>query len=191
MTRWKGGSMKTIYILLTRSNTLLSRIIHLITADPYTHVSISFNQSLQSLYSSARKNGVTMFPAGPCKEQLQKGYYKRHPDIPCALYELEVTDEVFYDAKEEVHNIMKEADLYSFNIFGLILCRLNIPYHRKRHYFCSQFVGDILLKSHALELPKDSSLMRPMDYTGISKLECRYEGHLSGLLMELSHRMVA
>ena len=60
--------MKTIYILLTRSGTLLSNVVHLLTRDTYTHASISFDHELQPLYSSARKNGVTMFPAGPCRE---------------------------------------------------------------------------------------------------------------------------
>ena len=48
--------MKSIYILLTRSTTILSRLVYLITRDKYTHVSISFEKDLQPLYSSGRKN---------------------------------------------------------------------------------------------------------------------------------------
>ena len=56
--------MKSIYILLTRSDTVLSRIVHLFTAARYTHVSIAFDGELQTVYSSSRKNGRTLFPAG-------------------------------------------------------------------------------------------------------------------------------
>lgn len=166
----------------------MSRIVHLITADAYTHVSISFHQGLQPLYSSSRKNGVTLFPAGPCKERFHIGYYKKNPCIPCALYELRVSDEVYHMAQAEVQKIMKKADLYSFNIIGLILCRLNIPFHRKRHFFCSQFVGEILTRSQALKLPKDTTVMRPIDYMSSPHLICRYRGQLDELLLELSNR---
>lgn len=183
--------MKTIYILLTRSNTILSKIVHLITRDSYTHVSISFDKSLQPLYSSSRKNGETLFPAGPCKEHFHKGYYKKNPLIPCALYELQVSDDVYQTAQAEVQNIIDNADDYSFNIWGLLLCRLNIPFHRKGHFFCSQFVGEILQRSQALELPKDTSLMRPVDYMKIPELDCRYRGWLRDLLRERSSFVLA
>lgn len=173
--------MKAIYVLLTRSETILSKIVHLVTADTYTHASISFEEDLQTLYSSSRKNGRTLFPAGPCKEYLHKGYYKRHSQIPCAVYELQVTDVVYKSAKREADQIMENSDQYHFNIIGLLLCRFNIPYHRKHYFFCSQFVSEILHRSHALTLPKDTSLMRPSDYMRLPELLCCFKGYLSDL----------
>lgn len=84
--------MKTIYILLTRSNTVLSRMVHLVTKDTYTHASIAFDENLELLYSSSRKNGKTLFPAGACTEKLDSGYYGNHSEIPCALYKLQVKE---------------------------------------------------------------------------------------------------
>ena len=57
--------MKTIYILLTRSGTLLSNLVYTVTGANYTHASLAFDEDLHCLYSSTRKNGYTMFPAGP------------------------------------------------------------------------------------------------------------------------------
>lgn len=57
--------MKTIYILLTRSGTLLSKLVYAVTGASYTHASMAFDEELNCLYSSTRKNGYTMFPAGP------------------------------------------------------------------------------------------------------------------------------
>lgn len=173
--------MKTIYILLTRSSTILSRIVGLITSDRYTHVSISFENELQPLYSSSRKNGETLFPAGPCVERLDCGYLSKHPLIPCALYELKVSDEVYEAAKAETERIIDHSDKYGFNIIGLLLCNMNVPFHRRGHFFCSQFVGEILLRSRALKLPKDTSLMRPSDYMTIPELVCRFTGRLNEL----------
>lgn len=173
--------MKNIYILLTKSETILSKIVHLVTADAYTHASIAFDENLQTLYSSSRKNGRTLFPAGPCREYLHKGYYKRHLQIPCAVYELKVSDEAYEKAIKEVEEIMAKANQYHFNIIGLLLCRFNIPYHRKHYFFCSQFVSEVLHRSQAVSLPKDTSLMRPIDYTQLPELFCRFRGYLCDL----------
>ena len=174
--------MKTIYILLIRSTTILSKAIHLITSAPYTHVSISFEKSLQPLYSSSRKNSETMFPAGPCVECFHQGYLSKHLNIPCVLYGLTVSDEIYKKAKEETEKIVIESDNYSFNIIGLFLCQLQIPFHRRSHFFCSQFVGEILSRSNAIKLRKDPTILKPIDYTEMPELECKFVGTLSELV---------
>ena len=78
--------MKTIYILLTRSGTLLSKLVYAATGASYTHASMAFDAELSCLYSSTRKNGYTMFPAGPSKEYLNKGVFRLRDDGPlCAV----------------------------------------------------------------------------------------------------------
>lgn len=176
--------MKKIYILLTRSDTWISKIINLTTSDTYTHASISFEEGLQPLYSFSRKRIHTPLPAGLRHEPLRQGFFKKYNAIPCALYELQVSDEVYDTAKHEVQKMMMDRTSYRFSVLGLILCRLNIPYHRKHHFFCSQFVSEILMRSRALPLPKDTALMRPNDYTTIPELFCRFRGRLNELLRE-------
>ena len=51
--------MKTIYILLTRSGTLLSNLVYAVTGANYTHASLAFDEDLSCLYSSTRQG-----PAG-------------------------------------------------------------------------------------------------------------------------------
>lgn len=174
--------MNTIYILLTRSGTFLSNLVYFFTGDPFTHASISFDPSLQPLYSSARKNGETMFPAGPCREYFHRGFYQKHRHIPCALYALDVSQEHFDQALQEVRRIINHSDEYRFNILGLLLCRLNIPMRRSKKFFCSQFVAEILQRSDSLPLPKVPSLMRPMDYARLPQANCLYRGSLRDLV---------
>lgn len=174
--------MKSIYILLTKSDTYVSRIIKLLTADTYTHASISFDSSLQPLYSFSRKYVNAPLPAGLRTEPLTKGFFKKYDYIPCAVYELQVKEEIWCEAKALVERMMSEAPQYQFSVIGLILCRLGIPYHRRRRYFCSEFVSAVLDRSDALKLPKKPSLMRPNDYTKIPSLACRFEGRLNMLL---------
>ena len=48
-------SERTIYLLLTRSTTIPSRLIHLATRADYTHVSLGLDGPAGSFYSFARK----------------------------------------------------------------------------------------------------------------------------------------
>ena len=59
--------MKTIYILLTRSGTLLSKLVYAATGASYTHASMAFDAELGCLYSSTRKNGYTCSPQAPAR----------------------------------------------------------------------------------------------------------------------------
>lgn len=178
--------MKSIYIFLTKSDTCVSKMISLATADEYTHISIAFDKDLYPMYSFARKYLYTPLPAGLRIEPLQDGFYKRNDSIPCALYELKVSDESYKKAKALVSEMMEEEKLYKFNILGLILCRMNISYKRNQHYFCSEFVSEILQKSEAIQLPKNPSLMRPADYTQLEELDCLYEGQLCNLALGIA-----
>ena len=181
--------MKTIYILLTRSGTLLSKLVYAVTGASYTHASMAFDEELDCLYSSTRKNGYTMFPAGPSKEYLNKGVFRLRGDAPCALYALEVTDEAYVRARRRAEHMMARGELYRFNTLGLILCALHIRWQRRRHYFCSQFVSEVLQKSGALDLPKPSTLMPPSDYAELPQLRCLYRGTLADLPQRQSMEM--
>ena len=55
---------KTVYILLTRSETWFSRLIHLATDDRYTHASIGLDGPFGRFYSFARKQERFALPAG-------------------------------------------------------------------------------------------------------------------------------
>lgn len=78
--------------------------------------------------------------------------------------------------------MMQDAAHCPFNLVGLLLCQMQIPLHRENQYFCSEFVSEVLTRSHALTMPKVPSLMRPNDYTHLSELKCRFEGRLNELL---------
>ena len=165
----------------SRISPLLSKLVYAATGASYTHASMAFDAELSCLYSSTRKNGYTMFPAGPSKEYLNRGVFRLRDNAPCALYALEVSDEAYSHALHRAEEFMRHSEEYSFNILGLILCALHIRWQRRRHYFCSQFVSEVLEQSGALALPKDSTLMHPNDYPLLPQLKCLYKGRLADL----------
>lgn len=176
--------MKSIFILLTASETYISKVIKLTTADTYTHISLSFDASLNTFYSFARKKIDVPLPAGLMKEHLYTGYFGKYSSTPCALYEIKVDDDSYLLAKNMVESMYAMGNKYHYSIIGLLLCRFSIPLNRENHYFCSQFVGEILEKSGAAILPKPTSLMRPADYLSLQEAVFMYEGTIGSLLAE-------
>lgn len=62
------------------------------------------------------------------------------------------------------------------------LSLLKIPYNRKYHYFCSQFVADILKQSQAVELKKDITLYLPGDFKSITEVQLNFQGNLQSMI---------
>ncbi len=174
--------MKTVYILLSRSNTIMSRLVHLLTGASYTHASIALSLSDALFYSFGRKHYTRPLPAGFVKEPLGAGFFGAHPETECTLLALPVADDVYDTIAKRLENMERVAGIYRYSVLGTLLCMCGIAKSRKRYYFCSQFVGDVLDRSGAAVLPKPSSLMHPMDYTGIENMEIVYTGNVAQLL---------
>jgi len=102
--------------------------------------------------------------------------FRLRENVPCALYALEVEDETYARARRRAEHMMVHGGLYRFNVLGLMLCALHIRWKRRRHYFCSQFVSEVLEKSGAMELPKDSTLMHPQRLYPAERAEVRFSG---------------
>lgn len=181
--------IKKLYILLVRSESVVSKIVRFFTWDKYTHTAINLNDNLYDFYSFARKQPDKVFPAGMCKEYLTEGLYRKHPKTPCALYELEVSDEAYEFIGNKINEMWCRESEYHYNILGMLLCRFSIPVRRPNHFFCSQFVGRLLDESGALKLPKNSELMRPVDYSKLSQLKQLYLGDIGGLLTRYHARL--
>lgn len=171
--------MKSIYLLLTKTQTLASRLIHAATGDGFTHVSIALDRELTTLSSFARKHEAIPLPAGHVRENVHTATLGRNPDAPCALYRLDVTDTQYEAIKAGIAAVSQAKTPYRYSILGMLLCRLDIAHERKHHMFCSQFVARVLNDAGAVRIPKAPSLMRPADFAALPGLVCCYEGPLA------------
>ncbi len=177
--------MRTIYILLTRTNTVFSRLIHQATGSEYTHVSLSMDSSLDCLYSFARRNLYFPLNAGFVVESLHTGIFGQRKNTPCALYEIKVSEQTYRRVDLYMQAFKSNRQDYDYNFLGLFLCLFDIPLRRKHHFFCSQFVAEVLENTGALHCHKIPSLMRPSDFHYLSELNPIYQGTISQCLMFL------
>lgn len=173
--------MRKVYILLTRSDTFFSKFIYLITGAEYTHASIALDSELNKLYSFGRKYRYSMLPAGFIHENVNCGVMGNSDNMKCAVYRLWITEESYIRLQNRIRHMEANAEVYRYNILGLPLCFLHIEKERKYHYFCSQFVSNILIKSGAIKMEKSPSLIHPSDFQKIPHARRIFEGTMREL----------
>ena len=172
---------RTIYILLTRSGTWFSRLIHLATADSYTHASIGLDGPIGPFYSFARKYSHFALPAGLVEEQIGPELRTKRQQVPCCLYELSVSPDDIRQPSPADQCYVRPAAAIPLQSAGCPLLLLQLPLDRRDHYFCSQFVAGLLRDSGALELSKPPALVRPADFCQIHQLRTVHQGDMGGL----------
>ena len=170
--------MKNIYIILTRSDTFISRLIGALTHEPFTHASIAFDDTFDKMYSFSRFYANIPLPAGLTEENIRRGFYKNRGSMPCALLSLSVDDKTYFAAQNYVLDMMCRRGALRYSILGLILCNFRIRYEFRNHFFCSQFVSKILAECCNVKLPKHSSLMHPSDLLKVPEITPVYTGEL-------------
>lgn len=168
---------KRIYIVLTRTNTILSRLIGIIKSDEYTHASISLNKNLEVMYSFGRKNKYNPFIGRFVKENLNEGVFGMQKDLKGLVLELEISFLQYNKINDLINEFIIKSDSYKYNYFGLIYSLLNIEACSSDRFLCSEFVYYLLSESGVVNLNKPRNLIRPQDFL---KLNSRmiYKGNL-------------
>ena len=168
--------MKKIYIVLTYTGTILSRIIKGYTRDEFSHVSISLDEELTQMYSFGRLNAYNPFIGGFVHEQIDKGTFKRFKNTKSKVYSLEIMDEQYDIIKTTINEFETSKKEYKFNILGLFAAGFNIRIKRKKYLYCAEFVKYVLEISEVkTDLPE---IIKPDHLKNICGLKLIYSGKL-------------
>lgn len=167
--------MKKIYIILTYTGTILSRIVKIYTRKEYSHVSISLDSNLNQMYSFGRLNPYNPFIGGFVHEGIDKGTFKRFKKTKTKIYSLEIDEEKYKKLENIIENIQNSKNLYKFNLIGLIAVALNVKIKREKCFYCAEFVKYVLEQSQVLELP---DIVKPEDFEKVQGLNEVYKGIL-------------
>lgn len=154
--------MKHVYIVLSRSKTLVARMVQIATREKYSHSSLSLSMDCSTFYSFGRRDPRHMFPAGFITEGVEKGFFAVHPEIPIAVYELPVSDEDYQLIQERLTPFLKDPWHYKYAVKNLLYQYMGIAHWQEDQYVCSAFVAYIL--RGMLDFGKDPSLVFPHDF---------------------------
>ena len=150
-----------LYIVLTRTNTTMSKLIQIFKNDEYTHAAISLDKNLDQMYSFGRIHIFNPFVGRFKKEKLDEGIYKISRTVPGVIIELQVSKQQYEDAKELLEQFISNSNLYKYNYMGLLCCLFNKSVCYDYRFLCSEFVYYILKESGIVDLKKSRNLVRP------------------------------
>lgn len=170
--------MKSLYIVLSQTGTMFSRVLKFFTRAKYNHASISLNQSLDKMYSFGRLNANNPFIGGFVEEGKNKGTFKRFINTQAMVIELSVRDEKYNAIKYFINYFLENKNSFHYNYLGILFACFKKNYESKKRYYCSQFVRACLALfniENAVELPK---IIKPIDFLKLSNKNIIFEGLL-------------
>ena len=181
-------SDSSIYIVVSQTGTVISRLLKVVTRAPYNHVSISLDSELGAMYSFARREIHRPWIGGLIREHPLEGMFYIKQETRCRVYRVSVTDEQYQLLMGSLTQFMREYDRYRYNFLGLLLILLGIPVERQSHYACSQFVAFLLQRSGIAFEDVHYSLVKPYDFCQQEGFELVYEGRLQDYQRRVSER---
>lgn len=143
--------MRSISIIWTKYSDFLAELVYHMTGRTYTHAAISLEENCSYYYSFGFK--------GFCRETVEK--YRRRGVKKSLRLRMEVPDDVYEGLRRNVDFVERNARNYEYTTFGVFCALLHIPFRWHRHYFCSQFVAELLESTGTIGLSRPACLTLP------------------------------
>lgn len=171
---YSGSRKNPVFILLTVGSTTLAKIIRGATGDTFSHSSIAFNPQLTPLYSFGTKKLT--------EESRELGFVRATPydetwggiKTPFTLFVTYVNDAARRKIESRLEYFMAHADDFKYSFAGLVRNFLHIKSPKKKKWFCSAFVAELLGLGY--ELRKDATLFRPQQFANLPNVVEIYSG---------------
>ena len=151
-----------VYIVLSQTGTILSRILKLYTRAPYNHSSIALTEDLEVMYSFGRLNPYNPFRGGFVQESASFGTFKRFKNTRVMVVEAEVTEKAYGELCEHIRAMLRTRTEYHYNYIGLLLAAIRIHRAKRNCYYCSEFVKAMAVQAGVEGAETIPAIVKPM-----------------------------
>ncbi len=169
---------KKIYIVVSQSRSIVSRVIRALTAAKYSHVSVTPYPDLRVMYSFGRRLAYFPFWGGLVCESTEWGTYKRFSDVRVIVLEARLSEENYDKTIEKLDKMWNERKTYKYNYIGAFLSLFKTYRKFKNRYYCSEFVREILETGNVDGVDKLSKTVHPEKFLKVPEFVNIYEGQL-------------
>lgn len=176
-----------IYIILSNSPSIISKVIGLYTKDEYTHAAISIDEDIGTIYGMGRKWSRFPFVGRLKQEEMDKGFYSLCPNLPGAIYKLSINKDQYNMLRKTLHKYLKEEKVVKYNNLGIFSCMINKDLGPKDKFTCSAFVAHLLETAKIANFDLPPALVRPQSLTKLNA-ELVFKGDLKSYF---SHQALA
>ena len=179
-----------IYLVIAQTGTGAAKFFKMMTKKPFNHVSLASDVMLSEMYSFCRNHHTFPLPATFNKEIVGQGTLGRFDSIPCEIYRIPVTHKQKEIYEDTIKYFIKNRNVFSYNLFGLVAVYLNIAWNRKKNFFCSQFVA-YTIEQMGIPLEKPFCLYTPDDFRDFPGSTLIYAGELNSFYNTHSPKMIS
>lgn len=134
--------MRQICVLLTKYSDWLSAVVCHVSGRGFTHSSISLDEDPDTYYSFNFR--------GFAVETAEK--HRRRGVRNSRCIQLQISDAAYTRLRMRLLDMLAHRAEYRYTRLGVLFCILRLPFRWKGHYFCSQFVAELLRDSGAVPL---------------------------------------
>lgn len=137
-----------VYVVLSRSTTVLSRAIRWATGAEFTHAALALDPGLEHMFSFGRRRAGNPFVGCFKRERLDDELYRRMPVLPGAVIEVPATPRQRVAVEASIARFTVDSDAYSYNHAGL----LGQGSEDSTRFVCSEFVYHVLRDAGVCDL---------------------------------------
>lgn len=167
-----------IFIVVSQTGTMLSRVLKLLTGAKYNHVSISTDPTLSTMYSFGRKHAYNPFVGGFVIESPHFGTFKRFHETEAIVLSITLPEERIREISDTLAEMYENRSEYRYNTAGLFLAGLRIHYQKKNSYYCSEFAKDFLAQFELISPETIGRIPKPVEFLQIRGADVVYSGKL-------------
>lgn len=158
----ESNKVPVFVVLIEGKRPIYSDLIRLATGGIYSHALLSFDESLQKMYSY----GVDKYtgPKGGLIIENIDELIRKHDDVHLKVYAVYLTREKYTQLKSNVEAIEENRNKTSYSWLHIFGALFRIPFKSNQAMFCSEFVDKMLkLTDVDATKAKASSITSPND----------------------------
>lgn len=174
----KNENQRQIYIVVSQTGTILSRVLKLFTGAQYNHVSLSLTRNLDTMYSFGRRWAYNPFLGGMVKESPHHGTFKRFHKTEAVVLAIPVDEKLYKEMMNYLEEMYLDKENYHYNYLGLVLAAIKIHYHPTNRYYCSSFVKDVLVHFKLIGPDEMLEIVQPIHFMELFGEKKIYSGRL-------------
>lgn len=171
-------TQKYIYIVFICSPTGIGKAIRFVTRNLYSHVAVSFDKNLSTMYSFARyyKN-VPMF-GGFIEESILRYTLYDADSVPVKICAIPVSVQKYEEAVAYINAIKENSSQYIYNSYSMAMALFHKRVRIGQAYTCLEFANSVLSECGITEEIKPDRYYSIADVEDILKDFVIYEGDL-------------
>lgn len=169
---------KELYIVISQTGTVISRILKFITGAEYNHASLCLNRDLKLMYSFGRKVPFFPLPSGFVEESPNFGTFKYFSNTKVLVLALKVECDQYSAIEKYINDMVTQKNTYGYNYLGLFLAGLKICHKSHNRYYCSEFIRDVLKLHNINGTEKIAGIVQPVHFLNLPDITRIYCGKL-------------